>query len=121
MGGRGGKRESVEPLLLGLGALLALLLGYLGYRQAQASYSPTDALFAAMQLFVLEGGLVETRTPRALEVARFLAPAVLAYAAIRTILALLRDRAARWRFRLFARDHVVVVGLTETAFAIAQG
>jgi voltage-gated potassium channel Kch len=116
-----GRRQDIEPLIIGLGALLALALGYLGYREAQAGHSPTDALFAAVQLFVLEGGIVEGRTPWELDVARFLAPAALAYAAVRTILLFLRERVSRWRLRLFARDHMIIVGLTEAAFAIATG
>ncbi len=50
-----------------------------------------------------------------------LAPAALAYAAVRTILLFLRERVSRWRLRLFARDHMIIVGLTEAAFAIATG
>jgi len=115
------RRQDIQPLLIGLGALLALGLGYIGYREAPAGYSPTDALFAGVQLFVLEGGIVEGGTPWELDVARFLAPAVLAYAAARTILVFLRERVSRWRLRLFARDHVVIIGLTEAAFAIATG
>jgi voltage-gated potassium channel Kch len=115
------RRQDAERLLLATGAVAALVLGYVGYRVAGTGYSPTDALFGSLQLFVLEGGIVEGGTPWPLDVARFLAPAVLAFAAIRVILLLIRERAMRWSVRLFARDHAVVIGATDTALAIATG
>lgn len=102
------------------GALLALLLGYLGYREALPESSHADALFRSLQLFVLEGGVPNGGTPWQLNVARFLAPAVIAYAAIAGILLLARDQVQQWRTRLFSRGHVVVVGLSAEAREVAR-
>jgi voltage-gated potassium channel Kch len=111
------RRRDIEWVLLAAAAAAVVVLGYLGYRDAHDS--PADRLYAALQLFVLEGGIAETGTPWQLEIARFLAPALVAYAAIRTALVLVHDRAMRLRVRLFTRRHVVVIGLTDTGFAVA--
>jgi len=96
-----------------------VILGTIGYWKATPDPNFTTALFQSVQLFVLEGGVVDGDTPWQLEVARFLAPAVLGYAAIRGVLLVTRDQVAVWRTRLFARGHVVVVGTSASALAIS--
>jgi len=91
----------------------------LGYRRATSGLAVDDALFQALQLFVLEGGTTPSGTPWELNIARFLAPAVLGYAAIQGILFVARDQFALWRTRLLARKHVVVIGLGDTGFTVA--
>ncbi|MGH9266383.1 MAG: NAD-binding protein, partial [Acidimicrobiales bacterium] len=99
--------------LIGAVALLALVLGVVGYRQWVPTGRFTEHLYRTLQLFIIfvDPSLSEGRMPVALEVARFLAPAAAAAASIRAVLALFGQRAARAWVRYFVRDHVVVCGL----------
>jgi hypothetical protein len=99
-------------LTLALGAL-ALVLGYIGFKGLPGSRtSNSDALFQAIQLFVLESSV--RRPSPELDVARFLAPAVTALATIGALFTLLKNEAERTRVGLFATKHVVVAGLGAT-------
>lgn len=106
--------------MVAAGALAALLLGFIGYQEALPGQSRSDALFRSLQLFVLEGGVPADGTPLQLNVARFLAPTVLGYAAIAGILLLARGQVRQWRTRLLARGHVVVVGGSSDAREITR-
>jgi hypothetical protein len=94
-----------------LAAVAAFILGYLGYRAVPGNaYSPSDAVYWSLNLFVLHLGPTPGGVPLALNVARFLAAAVATYAVIAAVAVLLRDRWDAWRIRWFARKHTVVVG-----------
>jgi voltage-gated potassium channel Kch len=102
-------------VLVALGAL-ALYLGYVGY---QEHLSNIDALYGSIQLFVLQGEPPAEGSWQ-LDVARFLAPAVLGYAAVVAVLGLVRERSQALRVRLLARRHLVIVGLGARGVAIAR-
>ena len=110
------------PILLALLlAPLSMALGFVGYRNApDLALSRSDALYAALQLFTV-GGVIPTSTPWQLDLARFLAPVAVVYAAVVAVIALLRDRAQRLLVQAMARRHVVVVGLGATGSLVAQG
>jgi hypothetical protein len=94
-----------------LAAVAAFILGYLGYRAVPGNaYSPSDAVYWSLNLFVLHLGPTPGGVPLALNVARFLAAAVATYAVIAAVAVLLRDRWDAWRISWFARKHTVVVG-----------
>lgn len=111
--------SQLRPLAVAVSSGIALVLGILGYQAAVPDLEFTAAVLRSLQLFVLEGGIVSGDTPWQLEVARFLAPAALGYAAIRGVLLVARDNVVTWRTRLTARGHTVVIGTTPTAQAIA--
>ena len=104
----------VEWPLVGILALVAFVLGYLGlgisYDASGYGYSPPDLVYDSLRLFVFEAGLVPPPVPWQLQVARFLAPAVVVYTAVKTIAALLYGHLQRYRMR-FIKDHVVICGL----------
>ena len=82
--------------------------------------SPSDPYYRALQLFIMDDGMV-TNGPLAswqLEVARFLAPAVAAYAAVAAFVAIFRDQLQMFRLR-FSRQHVVICGLGRKGLALA--
>ena len=124
---RPGSREKLGVRLgpvgvtIGMAGAAALVLGFLGYRETSEDLSFTDAAFQALQLFVFEGGTTAGATPWQLDVARFLAAAVAGYALLRAVLFLARSQADEWRTRLLARDHVVVIGLSDVGLAVAKG
>jgi len=111
---------SANPLSWLIGtAILAFCLGYAGYRDFDAAgLGRLDAAYQALQLFVI-GGESAPHMPWSIQVARFLAPLSVATAAVVAAMAFLRDRFDRFLIRLFARDHVVVVGLSSTSESIA--
>jgi hypothetical protein len=104
-------------------ALLALILGYLGLEKVYAGegYSPTQILYLSLQLFVLESGAVETdHVPLTLEIARILAPAVAAYAAVRAVIGLFRDQLELLGLHFRLRGHVIVIGLGTKGARLAK-
>src|SRR5918997_750859 len=105
-------------------AILAFVLGLVGFRELHGGqYSWTELVYRSLQLFVLESGALEqpgAQAPLTLELARILAPAVAAYAAIRAIVVLFRTQLALLGMRFRLRNHVVVAGLGAQGFALAK-
>lgn len=108
----------VEPLVLLAVFLGVWFIGLWGFLVLPGQSSPLDAAYNATQLFFMEGSAEGRPVPWQLHLGRFAAPAVLGYAAVRGLLLLARGEVARWRARLFARGHVVVVGDSSTAQAV---
>lgn len=100
---------------------LSLLLGYVGYRSLDdASMSVTDSAFGAIQLFFLETQTDLEQPPAALNVARFTAPLSLAIATFAAILALVGQQVRRGILMWRGKDHVVIVGLSETGTELVR-
>lgn len=100
---------------------LSLLLGYIGYRDlADASMSRTDAAFGAIQLFFMETQTDLDEPPAALNIARFTAPLALAAATLAAVLAVAGQQIRRAVLRWRGKDHVVLVGLSETGTELAR-
>jgi TrkA-N domain/RyR domain len=117
------RRRIVEWTIVGALALVALVLGYVGFGAVYEELGWSERLYRSLQLFVLESGAVpdeEGAVPTSLEIARILAPAVAAYAAIRTIILVFSETAAVIWLRLLRTNHVVVVGLGRKGFALAR-
>jgi hypothetical protein len=100
-------------------AAVALVLGYAGYRTADVPLSRSDALFSALQLFALEGGVPEGGTPWALNLARFLAPLSVVYATVATMVTILRDQVQRTVVSVTAKNHVLLIGLSRSTQHLA--
>jgi hypothetical protein len=100
--------------LIGTIALFVLALGYVGFKKLCAfpgeQRSTLDAFYLSLQLFVLEFDPNSRELPLELEFARWLAPAVAAYAAVKALAAILRDQFQALRLK-FISDHVVICGL----------
>ena len=119
-------RESAklfEQPLLGIIGAIALLFGFIGYRQYFRSVGEpsgwVDVLYADMQLIKLSSKVTKGSAPWTLDVGRMLAPIVTGYAAFRGVAALHRERLDRIRVQRW-RGHVVVVGATSAAVAVAK-
>jgi hypothetical protein len=109
------------PLLwTALTAVVAFILGYVGYRDAlSGELDRFDAIYRTMQLFAMDSQ-PEPNAPWELRVARFLAPLSLATAAVVAAAIFFRDHYQRLLISLFAREHIVVVGLSESSGAVAE-
>ena len=109
--------------VVGALAFLAMVLGWLGYH-AQfhaegAARTLWDILYFDLQLFTLQMPDVKPPMHPALNLARFLAPAVAGYTAWQALAALFSDQLQSFRLRML-RDHVVVCGLGRKGFVIAR-
>jgi len=108
--------QEYQWLVIGILGVLTVGLGTWGFYQfgqgGQDQLSWIDSFYLALQLFTLESGSAAGPKPLSLQVARFLAPALLAYATIRAAVALFREQWRRCRLP-FWRHHVVVCGLGE--------
>jgi hypothetical protein len=106
--------------LVGGGALLAIVLGFVGFRSYLGAGTRTDwdFLYLSLQLFILESGDVTGPAPTSLEVARWLAPVVAAYTVTGLVASIFRDEVAGLRAR-YRRNHVIVCGL-EAGWALTR-
>ena len=82
--------------------------------------SVADAAFGAIQLFFMETQTDLDQPPVALNVARFTAPLSLAIATFAAVLALAGQRIRRLILRWRWRDHVVIIGMSETGTELAR-
>lgn len=103
--------------------LIPLLLGYVGFKQfwmeQGKDYPAMTLLYESLQLFVLETGEAAGPVNPTLEAARWLAPAVTVYAAVKAILALLSNKLLRLRARRW-RGHTLVLGWSANARHLIQ-
>ena len=102
-------------ILLGAIWAVALILGYAGFSRFSADHTlgwaAGDILYRTLQLMILESGSVAGGVNWMLETARYLLPALTAYAAVQAFLHLFRQQlqwARLWRLR----DHIIICGLS---------
>jgi voltage-gated potassium channel Kch len=109
--------------VVGLAFVAVALLGLLGftrYQQAGGALEPlATRAYRSLQLFVLESGSVPGAVPWELQVARFAAPLVAAYAIAQALATVFREQVEAVRLQ-FVRDHVVVAGLGRKGRLLAQ-
>lgn len=115
--------EKHEWLTIWALGIVALVLGYIGFRKhaalAQHASSSSSQFYLALQLFVLESGAVAGSVPWQLEVARFLAPAVSAYTATKALALIFQEQMQNLRLRLW-RQHIVICGLGRKGLRLAS-
>ena len=112
---------------LGIGLLwaFALYLAYVGFLRHAAltgqPHSPFDLVYLTIQLISMNSGNVEPPIPWQLEVARFLLPILAAWTAARGLALIFRDRWRQFLMRTTWRNHVVICGLSQKGWLLAQG
>jgi len=111
-------------LVIGVLAAAELVLGTWGFLQRPLSGDPPptlwDALYASIQLFVLESGAISGPVGWQLNVARFLALVVAAGTALQVLAVLFYDRLQLSFLRLLGHDHVIVCGLGRKGAALVE-
>ena len=106
-------------IVAGLLAGLTLVLGLCGFRDYYPTRPFLHIFYLTLQLFVLESGAVTGSTTWPLEVARLLAPALAAYAAVKTLAAIFSEQVQLFRLRFF-KNHVVICGLGRKGSLLAS-
>ena len=102
--------------LLGVVVVAVLLFGTCGWLEADPALQWYDALYRAIQLFVLD--MPEQKPPLTLEVARWLALFVAFYAVAEVLLAVFTQQKQLLHARL-RRNHIVVIGNGPEAASLA--
>ena len=105
--------------IIGVCAVLIIGLGTAGYAALHPDASLSDQLYKTLGLFTLGFSAPTGNIPWQLDVARWLAPALLSYAAVKTILLMLRGQLLLLRIRRL-QNHAVVCGLGEYGWPIVQ-
>ena len=111
-------------LLISTLAVLALVLGLIGFRKYFTALDQPrsfwDVLYLALQLFTLESGSVYgPAVGWELEAARLLAPGIAAIAAVKAFALVFREQLQLFRMR-FVRGHVVICGLGRKGLRLAR-
>ena len=114
-----------EFRLIGFAFIISIVLGYIGfYQYYESANEKADAfhiLYLTFQLFVMESGSVERPELASvfLHIARWFAPAVLAYTLLKTIISVLEHEIYLLKLRNF-KNHVVVCGLSTKGQRLAD-
>lgn len=103
--------------LIGIGALAAFVLGFIGF-WGEPSHQIEVVAYQSLQLFALESANVEDPN-LALTSARLLAPLVAGIAVVQAAASIFREQAQLIGLRFFHRDLRVVVGLGSIGFRLA--
>ncbi len=113
-----GRWKQIRPILIAVAAAVVLPLGTIGFHKLPDGSDLVDSFYKALQLFALSAA-VPDKANVYLEIARFLAPVVIGYAAIGAIVALYRDQLNRFRIQRM-RNHIVVAGLGSGGLRLAR-
>jgi hypothetical protein len=112
-------------LIIGVSFLIVFILGFIGYKNyyagPQNNFSLTSLMYFSLQLFVLESSPAPVTGTICwqLELARWLAPLVAAYTALRALSILFNEHYQSFRLK-YMRNHVVVCGLGEKGHLISE-
>ena len=110
-------------LIIGVSFIIVFFLGFTGYRNyysgPQYGFSVTTLMYFSLQLFVLESSPVTGVICWQLELARWLAPTVAAYTALRALSILFNEHYQSFRLK-YMRNHIVVCGLGEKGHLISE-
>ncbi|MEJ2866333.1 RyR domain-containing protein [Actinomycetospora sp. OC33-EN08] len=127
---RPSRTETYLRIGLGVAAVLAAVLGYIGFwdllhrefEQGPGGKDVTDSLYFTLQLFVLDAAPLQTATnlPPVLEIARFLAPATTLLTLGYSVKAVYDSTYDAVRTRRLD-DHTVVCGDGAPALLVARG
>jgi len=103
--------------ILVVGGLIASVLGFWGYVASGSGF--LDSAYNTLLLFTLNYIPPDEGAPAPLQIARFLAPAVTAGAAIAALFAALRDEAdVFWAHR--AKNHILICGAGDRGLQFAR-
>lgn len=119
------KKIRIDWWLLAILAALITVLGMVGFtmqplKPGDAPLGPCDLLYRSVQLFTLESGAVDPPVKWPLEFARWLAPLVTSFAAIKGILALIHRRGRTYLRLRDIQQHGIVCGLGQKGLHLAS-
>ena len=106
-------------------ALVAIVLGCWGFARlpiepGEPARTWLGVFYLTLQLFTLESGALRGPVNWPLQVARWLAPGVAAYAAVQALVVILQEQIDSLRLR-WRKGHCVICGLGHKGLLLAQG
>ena len=108
--------QNYQWQFIGVFAFLILVLGYVGFvdyfNSIGEARSPWGFLYLSLQLFMLESGAISEPLNWELQLARFLAPAIGAYAALQALALIFREQLEIVRLK-FLGNYIVICGLSQ--------
>jgi len=107
-----------KPAVLAVLAVTVVVLAMVGFSESKPSRPVLDLLYESLQLFTLDGNAGQSANVY-LQIARYLGPIVLGYAAVGAILAMYGEQFNRFFVRRLRR-HVVVAGLGAAGYRLAS-
>jgi hypothetical protein len=117
------KWESAQWPAIALAGVATMVIGYIGFSKYMAGagevQDPFDIIYLVFQLFTLESGALSGTIPWELQVSRFLAPAIAAFAVFKAIAIIFREQLQLMRVKFF-RKHVVICGLGRKGMLLTQ-
>ena len=114
-----------EITIIGIIAIIAAAMGFVGIRHYIAAngkhFSPLDMVYFMAQLFVFRTGLnMDSHAVHwTLSIARVLAPAVLGYAALKSVAVFFREQITSFLVR-FQKSHVIICGLGDKGLELVK-
>jgi voltage-gated potassium channel Kch len=115
--------KKCQWLIVGCLALITIYLGYIGFKNY---YGPKaegrtawDFFYLSLQLFLLDSGSVPGPKCWQLELARFLAPLLATYTAVKVLMTIFWKQVRFFRL-MFIKNHIVVCGLGRKGFLSAK-
>jgi hypothetical protein len=108
-----------EWYFIGALAICSVFLGTIGFLEEDIITNRKnifDAIYLSLQLFVLQSGFFENieKINLPLQITRFVSPAILAYATIRSIFYLISEDVGLF----FLKDHIIICGMSEKSKAL---
>ncbi len=101
--------------------LAAVVLGFWGTARVDGGGSSfSDTVYGTIQLFYVNAPFPEEGTPWQLDAARFLAPAVVLFTVLATVIALTHERTWRWYLRHYGSGHLLIIGIGERGARLAR-
>ncbi len=109
-------------VILGMG-LIGMVLGYIGFARYAAAtgrlLTPLDLFYLNLQLLTLESGAISGPVNWQLQIARFLVPALAAYAAAKAATIIFREQIQMVRL-WYIQDHIIICGLGQKGFLLVD-
>lgn len=113
----------IQWIFIGGMAIATLVLGFIGFSKLSIALGENrsflDIFYLTLQLITLESGAVPGPVPWELELARFFAPLIAAYAALRALMLIFRQEFQKLRLKFF-KDHTVICGLGRKGVVLSQ-
>ncbi len=107
-----------KPAVVAVLAGTVIVLAMIGFSETKPSRPPLDSLYESLQLFALDGNAGQNANVY-VQIARYLGPLVLGYAAVGAVLAMYGEQFNRFVVRRLRR-HVVIAGLGAAGYRLAN-
>lgn len=113
--------QNLEKVVLIALSVLAFALGFIGHTEyfklQQTAVTLSDLTYFTVNLFLMDFG-ASGKLPLSLDIARWLAPATLSYALIKTFMSLINNKLQKYRLSHLS-EHAIIIGLNKRSMNIA--